>query len=108
MQQLDATFAALGDATRRAIVAQLVGDDVSLSTLAEPFDMSLTAVSKHVRVLRRAGLVSVEKRGRTQYCRLRAAPMKEAVSWLNTYEKFWATQFESLAQHLESEEESAT
>ena len=105
MQQLDATFTALGDATRRAIVAQLVGEEVSLSNLAEPFDMSLTAVSKHVRVLSRAGLVTVEKRGRTQYCRLRAVPMKEAVSWLNTYQEFWATQLESLAAHLEPEEE---
>lgn len=105
MQQLDVTFAALGDATRRAIVAQLVDEEMSLSTLARPFDMSLTAVSKHVRVLNKAGLVSVEKRGRTQYCRLRAAPMKEAVDWLNNYQQFWETQMESLAQHLESEQE---
>ncbi|MFK8049749.1 MAG: ArsR/SmtB family transcription factor [Halioglobus sp.] len=104
MQQLDSTFAALGDATRRAIVAQLVGEEVALSTLAEPFEMSLTAVSKHVRVLNKAGLVSVEKRGRTQYCRLRAEPMKEAVSWLNNYQQFWTTQFESLAEHLESQD----
>jgi DNA-binding transcriptional ArsR family regulator len=105
MQQLDATFTALGDATRRAIVTQLLGEELALSTLAEPFAMSLTAVSKHVRVLSKAGLVSVEKRGRTQFCSLRAAPMKEAVSWLNNYEQFWTTQFESLAQHLESNQE---
>jgi len=106
MQQLDATFTALSDATRRAIVAQLLDDEVPLSTLATPFEMSLTAVSKHVGVLKKAGLVSVEKRGRTQYCRLRAQPMKEAVNWLNNYEQFWNTQFDSLAQHLESNQET--
>lgn len=105
MQQLDATFTALGDATRRAIVAQLLVDELPLSTLAEPFDMSLTAVSKHVRVLSKAGLVAVEKRGRTQYCRLQAEPMKDAVNWLNTYQEFWTNQFASLAQHLETEKE---
>ena len=103
MQQLDTTFSALGDATRRAIVAQLALDEVPLSQLAAPFDMSLTAVSKHVSVLRRAGLVSVEKRGRTQYCRLRAEPMKEAVGWLNNYQEFWAAQFDSLSQHINNE-----
>lgn len=100
MQVLDATFAALGDSTRRAIVAQLAKDEMALSQIAEPFDMSLTAVSKHIKVLAKAGLVSVEKRGRTQYCRLHAEPMKAAVNWLADYEKFWNTQFDSLAKHL--------
>ena len=103
MAQLDATFTALGDSTRRAIVAQLAQRELALSQLAAPFDMTLTAVSKHVKVLTKAGLVTVEKRGRTQYCRLRAKPMKEAVNWLNNYQKFWTDQFDSLARHLESD-----
>ena len=103
MPQLDATFAALSDATRRAIVAQLARGEAPLSRLAEPFDMSLTAVSKHVRVLSDAGLVRVEKRGRTRHCCLEAAPMKEAVDWLGNYQKFWEDQFASLARHLASD-----
>ena len=94
-----------GDATRRAIVAQLAGQEMALSRLAEPFDMSLTAVSKHVRVLANAGLVAVEKRGRTQYCRLEAAPMAEAADWLQGYQQFWSDQFSALARHLESVKE---
>ena len=99
---LDSTFAALGDSTRRAIVTQLAEGEVALSQLAEPYAMSLTAVSKHVRVLVNAGLVEVEKRGRTQFCRLRAAPMAEAVGWLQGYQRFWSEQFSALARHLES------
>lgn len=100
MPNLDSTFNALGDPTRRAIVAQLVAEELSLSDVAARHPMSLTAVSKHVKVLSKAGLVRVEKRGRTQYCRLEAAPMKDAVQWLNTYQQFWEQQFDSLAQHL--------
>lgn len=103
MDRLDMTFAALSDGTRRAIVARLAEGEMPLSELADPFDMSLTAVSKHVRVLADAGLVAVEKRGRTRHCRLDAAPMKEAVDWLNDYRKFWAEQFDALARHLAAE-----
>lgn len=103
MRQLDTTFAALSDETRRAIVARLAEGEAPLSKLAAPFDMSLTAVSKHVRILSDAGLVRVEKRGRTRHCRLEAAPMKEAVEWLNDYRKFWEDQFASLARHLANE-----
>lgn len=101
MQQLDNTFTALGDVTRRAIVARLADGEQTLSSLAEPFDMSQTAVSKHVRVLSDAGLVIVEKRGRTRHCRLDAAPMKEAIDWLKYYEAFWNDKFASLAKHFE-------
>ena len=100
MPQLDATFAALSDGTRRAIVARLADGETSLSDLAEPFDMSLTAVSKHLRVLSDAGLVDIEKRGRTRHCRLRGAPIKEAVDWLSKYEAFWIDRFDALARHL--------
>ena len=101
MTQLDQTFAALGDGTRRAILARLAQGETALSEIAEPFEMSQTAVSKHVRVLSDAGLVRVSKRGRTRYCRLEAAPMKQAVEWLETYQKFWEGQFDALAHYLE-------
>jgi DNA-binding transcriptional ArsR family regulator len=101
MTQLDQTFAALGDGTRRAILARLAQGETALSEIAEPFQMSQTAVSKHVRVLSEAGLVSVSKRGRTRYCRLEAAPMKQAAEWLETYQKFWEGRFDALAQYLE-------
>ena len=104
MQQLDNTFTALSDVTRRAIIAQLADGEQSLSSLAAPFKMSQTAVSKHVNVLSKAGLVVVEKRGRTRHCRLEAAPMKEAIDWLNYYEAFWTDKFASLAKHLENKE----
>ena len=105
MSQLDQTFSALSDGTRRAIVARLAEGEVALSELAGPFDMSLTAVSKHVRVLADAGLVAVEKRGRTRHCRLEAAPMKEAVDWLTDYRAFWADRFGALARHLAEEDD---
>ena len=100
MGNLDTTFAALTDETRRAILAQLRQGEARLSDLAEPFDMSQTAVSKHVRVLSNAGLVVVEKRGRTRHCRLNAGVLKDASDWLADYQSFWTRQFENLAQHL--------
>ena len=100
MENLDRTFAALTDETRRAILAQLRQGEARLSDLAEPFDMSQTAVSKHVRVLSNAGLLVVEKRGRTRHCRLNASVMKDASDWLADYQSFWTRQFENLAQHL--------
>ena len=106
MPHLDATFSALSDGTRRAIVARLADGEASLSDLAEPFDMSLTAVSKHMRVLSDAGLVDIEKRGRTKHCRLRGAPIKEAVDWLKKYEAFWIDRFDALARHLAKEDTS--
>ncbi len=106
MSQLDATFAALSDGTRRAIVARLADGETTLSELAEPFDMSLTAVSKHMRVLSDAGLVDIEKRGRTRHCRLSGAPIKEAVDWLNKYESFWIDRFDALARHLANEDKT--
>ncbi len=104
MPDLDKTFAALGDGTRRAIVARLAGGETALSELAEPFEMSLTAVSKHVRVLSDAGLVALEKRGRTRYCSLRATPMREAWDWLGDYQAFWEGSFEALARFLHEED----
>ncbi|HAT34267.1 MAG TPA: hypothetical protein DCS82_01005 [Rhodospirillaceae bacterium] len=80
---IDAAFSALGDPTRRAILLALVSEDeLPLSQLAVPFEMSLPAVSKHVRVLSAAGLVTVEKRGRVRYCRLNRQPLEAAADWL--------------------------
>ena len=106
LPQLGATFAALSDATRRAIVARLADREHTLSELATPYAMSLTAVSKHVRVLSDAGLVAVEKRGRTRHCRLVAAPMREASDWLASYRRFWETRFDALARHLADGDDS--
>ena len=102
MTSLDHTFAALGDSTRRAILARLADGETSLSDVAAPFDMSQTAVSKHVRVLSDAGLVRVSKRGRTRYCELQAAPMKAAAEWLDTYQRYWEGQLDALGEFLEN------
>jgi len=102
MTQLDQTFAALSDGTRRAIIEKLALGEATLSDIAGPFEMSQTAVSKHVRILSEAGLVSVVKRGRTRYCSLEAEPMKLANDWLTTYKNFWGDSFEALARHIES------
>ncbi len=100
MQNLDATFAALSDGTRRAILGTLMEGEARLSDLAAPFNMSQTAVSKHVRVLSDAGLVVVEKRGRTRHCRLNAEAMKDADDWLSDYRSFWTRQLGNLSEHL--------
>ena len=101
--RLDATFSALSDPTRRAIIGRLAQGELSLGTLAEPLDMSQTAVTKHVRVLADAGLVVVEKRGRTKYCKLETSPMKDAFDWLAYYRVFWQDQFKSLGRHLDTD-----
>jgi DNA-binding transcriptional ArsR family regulator len=98
---LDATFAALSDATRRGILARLALGEASVTDLADPYDMSLPAVSKHLRVLERAKLVERRKDGRVHRCRLIAEPMKGAADWIERYRKFWEQQFDSLARYLE-------
>jgi DNA-binding transcriptional ArsR family regulator len=99
---LDSTFAALSDATRRGILVRLARQgETSVSELAAPYQMSLPAVSKHLRVLERAGLVSRQKDGRVHRCRLRAEPMKDATAWLEHYRQFWQAQLDSLARYLE-------
>jgi DNA-binding transcriptional ArsR family regulator len=97
---LDGVFGALSDPTRRAIVARLAEGERALSDLAAPFAMSLPAVSKHVRVLVDAGLVAQEKRGRTRYCRLDRAPLREAGAWIASYDDFWRGQLDALAAHV--------
>lgn len=98
---LDATFSALSDATRRGILARLASGESSVSELAAPFEMSLPAVSKHLRVLESAGLVVRHKDGRVQRCRLIAEPMKDAAEWIERYRLFWDRQFDALALYLE-------
>lgn len=98
---LDATFAALSDATRRDILARLALGEASVADIADPYDMSLPAVSKHLRVLECAKLVVRRKDGRVHRCRLVADPMKSAVDWIERYRKFWEQQFDSLARYLE-------
>jgi DNA-binding transcriptional ArsR family regulator len=97
---LDGVFGALSDPTRRAIVARLAEGEAALSELAAPFDMSLPAVSKHVRVLVAAGVVVQEKRGRTRYCRLEAEPLEAAGAWITSYTDFWRGQLDALAAHV--------
>ena len=105
MQHLDLIFGALGDGTRRAIVARLASGEAPLSDVAAPFDMSLTAVSNHLRMLSDAGLVVVEKRGRTRFCRLEGEGMRQAIEWLNDYRVFWEDQLLSLEEYLAKEDE---
>jgi DNA-binding transcriptional ArsR family regulator len=97
---LDSTFAAVSDPTRRAILAALTEREASVTQLAEPFEVSLQAVSKHIGVLTAAGLVERQKRGRVVWCRLAAGPMKEADEWLGGYREFWEAQLESLDAYL--------
>ena len=97
---LNGTFAALGDPTRRAILARLAQGEASVSQLAEPFDISLPALLKHVRVLEKVGLIVRSKTGRISRCRLVADPLKDAAEWIAHYRQFWERQLDALARHL--------
>ena len=100
-ETIDRTFAALADPTRRAILERLSFGDSSVTALAAPFDVSLPAISKQIRVLERAGLLVQQKDGRVRRCQLEAQPMKEAVEWIDHYRRFWEDKLESLASYLE-------
>ncbi|MEZ6190716.1 MAG: metalloregulator ArsR/SmtB family transcription factor [Phycisphaerales bacterium] len=106
---LDATFSALADPTRRAILTRLGEADpvagVSVGELAEPFDMSLPAISKHLRVLERAGMLNQQRDGRVRRCRLDPKPISEAAQWIEHHRKFWNQQLDALADFLESSRE---
>src|SRR5215467_12467376 len=102
--RLDEVFAALSDPVRRAILVKLDGRDLLVSEIAEPFAISLQAVSKHIQVLVRAGLVRQERTGRISRCRLDAGPILEAAIWLNRYSKYWQAQFDTLAGWLDAVE----
>ena len=100
--RLDATFAALADPTRRAILARLAAGEASVYELAEPFAMSQPAISKHLKVLERAGLVSAGQDAQRRPRRLEAAPLAEATEWLESYRKFWEARFERLDALLDA------
>jgi DNA-binding transcriptional ArsR family regulator len=97
---LDATFAALADPTRRAILARLASGEASVNELAEPFDMTLPGVSKHLKVLERAGLISRGRVAQSRPCRLEAAPLREAADWVESYRRFWEGSFDRLEDYL--------
>jgi DNA-binding transcriptional ArsR family regulator len=98
--RLNATFAALADPTRRAILARLCSGEVSVTELADPFDMSLPAVSKHLKVLERAGLIARGRDAQFRPCRLDASPLKDAADWLEKYRRFWEESFDRLDDYL--------
>lgn len=99
--QLSTTFAALADPTRRAILARLASGETSVSELAEPFDISLPAISKHLKVLERAGLIARGREAQWRPCRLEAKPLEEATGWLENYREFWEASYLRLDALLE-------
>jgi DNA-binding transcriptional ArsR family regulator len=98
--RLSTTFAALADPTRRAILARLVSGGVSVTELAEPFDMSLPAISKHLKVLERAGLIARGREAQWRPCRLEAGPLKAVADWAEHYRRFWEESFDRLDDYL--------
>src|SRR6187402_1702334 len=99
-EQLDATFAALADPTRRAILARLTKGEATVNELAAPFDVSLPAISKQLKVLERAGLVTRGREAQWRPFRLEAAPLGNVAEWLETYRRFWEEQFDRLDDYL--------
>jgi DNA-binding transcriptional ArsR family regulator len=97
---LSQTFAALADPTRRAILARLTKGETSVTELAEPFDMSLPAISKHLKVLERAGLIARTRDAQWRPCTLDAGPLKEASDWIEHYRDFWEQSFDRLEEYL--------
>src|SRR6476660_9888331 len=98
---LSATFAALADPTRRAILARLASGECSVTELAEPFEMSMPAVSKHLRVLERAGLIARGREAQWRPCRLRPAPLKDVAEWAERYRAIWEQRFDRLEHYLQ-------
>jgi DNA-binding transcriptional ArsR family regulator len=98
---LDRTFSALADPTRRAILARLTAGEASVTELAEPFEMSLPAVSKHLKVLERAGLIARSRERQWRPARLEAGPLKEVVEWAQGYRRFWEESYERLDEYLD-------
>ena len=98
---LSITFSALADPTRRAILARLISGEASVTELAEPFEMSLPAVSKHLKVLARAGLISRGREAQWRPCRLAPGPLKDAADWLEHYRRFWEQSFDRLGDYLD-------
>jgi DNA-binding transcriptional ArsR family regulator len=105
--QLSAIFAALADPTRRAILARLANGDATVTELAEPFTISLPAISRHLKVLERAGLISRSRTGQWRSSTLQAAPLREATAWMEQYRQFWDASFGRLDAHLRRVQQDA-
>ena len=104
--QLSATFAALADPTRRALLARLALGETSVTELAAPFEMSLPAISKHLKVLERAGLVARGRAAQWRPCRLEAGPLQDAAGWLDYYRRFWEQSLDRLEAYLQQFQKS--
>lgn len=105
LDPLDATFSALAHPARRAILARLADGEASVTELAEPFDMTMPAVTKHLKVLERAGLVSRGREAQWRPCRLEAGPLRAAAEWVAAYRRFWEESFDRLEEHLREVQE---
>ena len=108
MSDLDTIFAALGDPTRRAILSMLLEDDMAVTDVADPFEMSLAAVSKHLTILTKAGLISQEKRGRVKWCKLEPDALKDASIWMQSFGQFEAVNLDDFERFLEAELQAPT
>ena len=106
--RLDAVFSTLSDPTRRQMIERLAGNPMSVTELAEPFPISLPGISKHLKVLERAGLVARIKKGRTHRVRLVGAPMKDAARWLERHRRFWEERLDALSAFLEPRAKGTT
>jgi DNA-binding transcriptional ArsR family regulator len=100
VDQLSVIFAALADPTRRAILARLADGDATVTELAEPFAISLPAISRHLKVLEKAGLISRSRSGQWRSSTLQTAPLREATAWMEQYRRFWDASFDRLDEHL--------
>ena len=103
LMTLDTIFAALSDPTRREILSMLLEDDMDVTDVAEPFEMSLAAISKHLTILTRAGLISQEKRGRVKWCKLEPDAMRDASVWMQSFGQFEAVNLDAFERFLEGE-----
>jgi len=106
--QLSITFAALADPTRRAILSRLSAGEASVTELAKPFDLSLPGISKHLKVLQRAGLIRQSRKAQWRPCRLDGARLKEAADWVGEYRQFWDESFERLDEYLATVQKEET
>jgi len=102
--KIDLVFSALADATRRDILMMLLEDDMAVTDVAEPFDMSLAAISKHLMILTKAGLISQEKRGRVKWCKLEPDAMRDAVVWMQSFGQYDALNIDALEAFLETQD----
>ena len=107
VDRLSETFSALADPTRRALLARLALGEATVNELAAPFPVSLQAVSKHLKVLERAGLITRGKSAQWRPCRLRGAPLGDVTTWLQDYRRFWEQRFDRLDEHLRQVQEGA-